>query len=183
MGQPKALLPIQNQPAIRRCLITLLGAVREVIVILGTEHQAVAALLKDATVKLLVNTLPHSDMATSVRLGFQAMQPESEGALVYPVDFPVVQPETIKRLAAAALETPDRIVIPTFQGRRGHPTLFPRAWLADIDQGFNLREIIGRHSRQVRLLPVGDEGVVLEMDTPEDYQKICRWLEEGKNGQ
>jgi molybdenum cofactor cytidylyltransferase len=178
MGRPKALLPIRNQPAIRRCLTTLLGSVMEIIVILGTGHETVAALLKDVPVKLMINTLPQSDMAASVRLGYQAMHPQSAGALVYPVDHPLVQVRTIERLAAAALEAPKRIIIPLFQERRGHPTFFPRALLGEICQGFTLREIIGRHPQKVTLLPVEDEGVVLEMDTPADYQKICRQLEE-----
>jgi molybdenum cofactor cytidylyltransferase len=178
MGQPKALLPIQNQPAILRCLTSLLGSVMEVIVILGAAGETVAALLKDVPVKILVNTLPRSDMAKSVRLGCQAVQPRSAGVLIYPVDHPVVQAQTIKRLVAAALETPDRIIIPTFQDQRGHPTLFPKALLAEIYQGFTLREIIGRHPNKVTLLPVADEGVVLDMDTPEDYREICRRLEE-----
>lgn len=179
MGQPKALLPIQDQPAIMRCLTSLLGAVAEVIVILGPESAAVAALLKDTSVKLLVNTLPQSDMAKSVRLGLQAIPPEASGVLVYPVDYPVVQADTIRRIVAASLESPEEIIIPTHQERRGHPTLFPRKLLADIYQGVTLREIIGRHPPQVRLLPVDDEGVILEMDTPEEYEKICRRLEGG----
>ena len=72
---------------------------------------------------------------------------------------------------------------PTFQDRRGHPTLFPKALLAEIYQGFNLREIIGRHPDKVTLLPVEDEGVVLDMDTPEDYREICRRLEEETHDQ
>ena len=178
MGQPKALLPIQNQPAILRCLGTLIGSVWEIIVILGTGSEEAASLLKNMPINVMINTLPESDMAKSVRLGFQAMKRQSTGALVCLVDHPLVQPETHKHIVAAAMGAPDRIIIPTFQGRHGHPTLFPRALLAEIYQGFNLREIIGRHPDKVTLLPVDDEGVVLEMDTPEDYRKICRRLEE-----
>ncbi len=131
----------------------------------------------------MINTLPQSDMAKSVRLGFQAMKQQSTGALICLVDHPLVQPGTLKQMVAAAMGAPDRIIIPTFQERRGHPTLFPRALLAEIYQGFNLREIIGRHPDKVTLLPVADEGVVLEMDTPEDYREICRRLEEATHDQ
>ena len=179
MGQPKALLPLKDQPTLLRCLGTLLhGMVWEIIVILGPETEAAAALLEGMPIKIINNTLPQSDMAKSVRLGLAAMNPQSAGALVFLVDHPLVQPETLKKLVAKALEAPDRIIIPTFQERRGHPTLFPKAWLAEIYQGFNLREIIGRHPDKVTLLPVEDEGVVLDMDTPEDYREICRRLEE-----
>jgi molybdenum cofactor cytidylyltransferase len=184
MGQSKALLPLQNKPALLRCLTSLLhGSVWEIIVVLGPEGEAAASLLKDMPIKIMFNTLPQSDMAKSVRLGFQAMNQQSAGALICLVDHPLVQPDTLKHLVAKGLEAPDRIIIPTFQGRRGHPTLFPKAWLAEIYQGFNLREIIGRHPDKVTLLPVADEGVVLEMDTPEDYREICRRLEETSHDQ
>ena len=179
MGQPKALLPLKDQPTLLRCLGTLLhGMVWEIIVILGPKTEAAAALLEGMPIKIINNTLPQSDMAKSVRLGLAVMNPQSAGALVFPVDHPLVQPETLKRLVAQALEAPETIIIPTFREQRGHPTLFPKAWLADIYQGFNLREIIGRHPDKVTLLPVEDEGVVLDMDTPEDYREICRRLEE-----
>jgi molybdenum cofactor cytidylyltransferase len=178
MGQPKALLPIQNQPAILRCLGTLIGSVMEIIVILGTGSEAAASLIEQIPVKIMINTLPESDMAKSVRLGYQAMQRQSTGALICLVDHPLVQPMTMKQMVATAMGAPDRIIIPTFQERHGHPTLFPRALLAEIYQGFNLREIIGRHPDKVTFVPVADEGVVLEMDTPGDYREICRRLEE-----
>jgi molybdenum cofactor cytidylyltransferase len=184
MGQPKALLPLLNKPAILHCLATLLNIrLWEIIVVLGTGNEAAAALIKNMPVKLMINTLPQSDMAKSVRLGFQAMKQQATGALICLVDHPLVQPGTMKQMVVAAMGAPDRIIIPTFQERRGHPTLFPRALLAEIYQGFNLREIIGRHPDKVTLLPVDDEGVVLEMDTPEDYRKICRRLEETAHGE
>jgi CTP:molybdopterin cytidylyltransferase MocA len=50
--------------------------------------------------------------------------------------------------------------------------------LAENYQGFNLLEIITRHVDRITFLTVEDEGVVLDMDTPEDYREICRRLEE-----
>jgi molybdenum cofactor cytidylyltransferase len=184
MGQPKALLPLHNQPAILHCLTALLTLRPwEIIVILGSDSEAAASFLKKMSVKLMFNTLPQSDMAKSVRLGYQALHPQATGALICLVDHPLVQPETMKQMVVAAMNASDRIIIPTYQGRRGHPSLFPRPLLAEIYQGFNLREIIGRHPDKVTLLPVDDEGVVLEMDTPADYQEICRRLEDKTHDQ
>jgi CTP:molybdopterin cytidylyltransferase MocA len=184
MGQPKALLPLNGTPAILHCLTNLL-TIRplEIIVLLGPDSDETAAVIEPMSVKVMFNTLPGSDMAKSVRLGYQAMNAQAAGALICLVDQPLVQPDTLKQMVVAALNAPDRIIIPTYQERRGHPTLFPRALLADIYQGFNLREIIARHPKKVTLLPVADEGVVLDMDTPEDYRKICRKLEGTTHGQ
>ncbi len=181
MGQPKALLPIRSQPAIRHCL-SILGrsAVREIIVVLGPDTEAAAPLLADLPVTLVRNTGPRSEMAASVRLGLQAMRPDAAGALICLVDHPLVQAQTLEEVLAAAASG-ERIIIPTFRGRRGHPTFFPQTVLTDIFRGYNLREIIGRHPESITLVPVADEGVVLDMDTPEDYREICQRLEEGRH--
>ncbi len=183
IGQPKALLPLNDTPAILHCLTNLL-TIRplEIVVILGSDSKAASSLLETMSVKVMFNTLPQSDMAKSVRLGFQAMQKQATGALICLVDHPLVEAETMKQLVVAAMQAPERIIIPTYLERRGHPTLFPRTLLADIYQGFNLREIIGRHPDKVTLLPVEDEGVLLDMDTPQDYRKICQRLEETRHG-
>jgi len=178
MGQPKALLPLNDKPAILHCLTPLLhGSVSEIIVVLGGGSEPAAAHLKDMSIKILYNTLPQSDMVKSVRLGLQAMAPQCRAALICLVDHPLVQADTIKEIVATALEQPDKIIIPTFGDRRGHPTLFPRQLLTAAYEGLNLHDIINRHPDRVLLLPVADEGVVLEMDTPAEYRELCRRLE------
>ena len=147
--------------------------------ILGPETETVAAILEDLPIKIINNTLPGREMATSVRLGLQAMNPRAAGALVFLADHPLVQADTLRQLTAKAAELPEEIIIPTFQGRRGHPTLFPKNLLAEIYQGFNLREIITKHADRITYVAVEDEGVVLDMDTPEDYRQICRRLRGG----
>ncbi len=183
MGQPKALLPLQDKPALLHCLTPLVhGLVWDMIIVLGPDSKAAAAHVENMSVKLMFNTLPGSDMAKSVRLGLAGMNPRSVGALICLVDHPLVQAETIRQIIGAALAAPERIVIPTFEGRRGHPTYFPKGLLTEVYQGFNLRQIIERHPEQATLVPVADEGVVLDMDTPADYRKICQKLEEGQHG-
>ncbi len=183
MGQPKALLPLGDKPAIIHCLTPLLhGSVSQIIVVLGGGSEPAAAQLQDMSLKILYNTLPQSDMAKSVRIGLQAMAPQCQAALICLVDHPLVQAQTIKQMVAAALEQPGKIIIPTYEGRRGHPTLFPRQLLTETFQGLNLQEIIRRHPDEVVLLPVADEGVVLEMDTPEEYQDLCRRVAGGQPG-
>jgi CTP:molybdopterin cytidylyltransferase MocA len=67
---------------------------------------------------------------------------------------------------------PGAIVIPAYRGRKGHPTLLPRFVLEDLVKVATLRDVIGQHSAKITLLDVDDEGVILDMDTPEDYRKI-----------
>ena len=72
------------------------------------------------------------------------------------------------------LETPDKIIIPLYKGKRGHPTLFPRNVIEEIFEGGILRDIIDKNRSRLKFLNVQDEGVILDMDTKEDYDKVLK---------
>ncbi len=111
-------------------------------------------------------------MAASVRLGLAALDPASTGVLVCPADHPLVLPGTIEAIVRAHRERADTIVIPSYRTRRGHPTLFPRAVIASIFSSPTLRDVIADHAVLVRLVEVHDEGVILDLDTPDDYERM-----------
>jgi len=65
------------------------------------------------------------------------------------------------------------VVIPTFEGRRGHPVRFPAMLAEDLlalqgDRG--AREVIDRHAANCLPLETGDRGVLADIDTPADLQ-------------
>jgi len=63
-----------------------------------------------------------------------------------------------------------------YEGRKGHPTLFPRAILEEIAALPTLRDVVRKDPARVREIDVGDEGVILEMDTPEEYARLLSRL-------
>jgi len=78
----------------------------------------------------------------------------------------------MKLPVAAHSEDPLRIIVPLYEGRRGHPSLFPRTVIGEIFSGVDLREILRKDPDRVKYVAVADEGVILDMDTAEDYQRI-----------
>lgn len=175
MGRSKQLLPLGPKPVIRHCLDSLLAAgVQEIVVVLGMDHGGVAAAIGGMPVRTVVNADFLSDMAGSVRTGLRQTAPAATGVLVCLADHPLVMPATIAELVGCHASDPDSILIPAYQGRRGHPTLFPRAAIGDILSAKTLREVIAGRAGSVRPLDVADEGVVLDLDTPEDFERIRR---------
>jgi len=118
-------------------------------------------------------------MAESVRIGLRALHESSTGVLVHLSDHPLVSVETLRSFVQCHVESPDRIIIPLYKGRRGHPTLFPKPVIDEVFDGLNLRDIINRDSSRIRFLNVDDEGVVLDIDTKEDYERILKKMETG----
>jgi molybdenum cofactor cytidylyltransferase len=118
-------------------------------------------------------------MAESVRTGLLGLCAEVNswsGVLVSLVDHPLVSADTLKTLRMVHCQEPGKIVIPVFQGKHGHPTLFPLRVLQEIQKGGILRDVIKKDPGRIRFVGVLDEGVIMDIDTMEDYERAVRTL-------
>lgn len=177
MGRCKPLLPIDGRPAIEWCLAALIRAgIDEPIVVTGANRDAVAAALRHLPVRLAHNPLPESGMADSLRAGLRAAGSGIRAAMVCLADQPLIAPETFRRLREQHAAMPEKILIPVFAGRRGHPSVFPMRLLGALrdDETLTLRDIIGDNAQSVYEFPVSDRAVVMDMDTPSDYRAMQR---------
>jgi molybdenum cofactor cytidylyltransferase len=101
------------------------------------------------------------------------LPPESIGAFLLLVDHPVVDTETIEAMISSA--APNRIVQPTFKGRRGHPVFLGAEVLKEIlrlpsSQGADV--VVRRDPSRITEIPVNAAGILTDIDTPEDYEKL-----------
>lgn len=174
MGRLKQLLPLGNSPVLRHTVDALKSAgIQDVVVVCGKDPAPFWDALAGSGVRLVANDLPDSQMADSVRIGIQSLEPgEYSAVLVCLADHPLVLPETYRTLLHLHERSRDRIVIPQFRGRRGHPSLFPAGIIEEIFFQASLRDIVHAYADQVVPVEVPDEGVVLDMDTEADYQKV-----------
>ena len=173
MGRTKQLLLLDDKPVIRHCIDALFAAdVADIVVVVSTADNGIAEALSGLPVTVAVNTTAGSDMAESVRTGFRVLDHSSSAVLVCLSDHPLVSPLSIMALMDMHNRFPDKIIIPCYQGRRGHPGLFPRTVLDEIFSKITLRDIVRKESGRVLELPGLDEGVVFDMDTRDDYERL-----------
>lgn len=174
MGKCKQLLPLGTTTVIGRCLEALVtGGADEILVVVSEELSAVAEAVRHYPVRIVVNPEYDGDMASSVRAGRDALATEANGVIVALCDYPLVLAATIKSLVVEHGDSPGSIIIPCHQERRGHPLLFPREILNELANDLILRDLVQLVPDRIRRLDVDDPGVLLDMDTPEDYQRIC----------
>jgi molybdenum cofactor cytidylyltransferase len=175
MGQLKQLLPLHDKPIIRHCLDNLItSGIENIVAVLGYCGDEVLAVIQEMPVQIVFNENQESEMAESVRIGLRAIAENSSGVLICLSDHPLVSVETLNGLMQCFLETPDKIIIPLYKGKRGHPTLFPRNVIEEIFEAGTLRNIIDKNRSILKFLNVQDEGVILDMDTKEDYDKVLK---------
>jgi len=174
MGRTKQLLLLGDKPVVRRCLDALLDAgVRDIVVVIGVQGGDIAETLRGTPVSILVNDVPNSDMAESMRIGLRGLGLKPTGVLVCLSDHPLVSTKTISALCNEHRADQEKIIVPVYNGRRGHPTLFPATIIQELFSGMTLRDIIRSNPQRVRSVEVDDEGVVLDMDTEEDYRNMA----------
>ena len=174
MGTCKQLLPLAGTTVIGRCLETLqAGGVGKIVVVVSPRGTDVAAQAgRFAGVNVAVNTQEGSDMASSVRCGRDALPAGLQSVIVAPGDIPLVQPATVQALISTAVHNPSCIIIPTHAGRRGHPLLLPCIILDELAGSLTLRDVVRSDPGRVIELDVPDAGILLDMDTPEDYRRL-----------
>lgn len=179
MGQCKQLLPLGGTTVIGRCLGALVaGGTGTLTVVVSEAENGVAAAARDYPVTIVVNSEGEGDMSSSVRAGRAALPADVSGVIVCPGDYPLVSAATIAALIAAHAASPDRIIIPCHRGRRGHPLLFPRPVLEELTGGLILRDLVRRDPGRISCIDTDDPGILHDMDTPEDYERICTLIEQ-----
>lgn len=175
MGQLKQLLLLGSLTAIEHCANTVLSSgVSDVVLVISSDGAAVSTAVEPLPIRVAVNPDNCSDMAASVRVGLNALENSASAVMICLADHPLVLQETIKAMLDAHQKNPEAVIIPSHNGRRGHPTLFPRKIIQEIFASSSLRVLISRHESLIQYVVVEDRGVVLDMDRPEDYAMILQ---------
>ena len=121
--------------------------------------------------RVVVNATPESEQIISARLGLaQLTGAPVTSALLWPVDHPFVNLESVLAILDAARRTGAQIVVPVHESRRGHPTWFHRdTWreLMTVPDG-GARAVIRADPSRVSEVEVSDRGVLRDIDTRED---------------
>ena len=180
MGQLKALLPFGPRTVIEQVLQPLLGAdLSEVAVVLGHRADEIAAVLEPLPVRLLYNPDYRLGMTSSVQVALRALAPVPDAYLLALVDQPQIGLQVVQQLLAAHARTRKGLIIPVWQGKRGHPLLLAAAYRTAVlalgpDQGLNV--VTRGFPHDTLELPINTDDVLRDMDYREDYEaELQRW--------
>lgn len=166
--QYKMTLPLGDKTVIEATIDGMLPFVDRVIVVLGWQAERLRVLLAGRPqVALVYNAQFREGMFSSVRAGIA--QVSAARFFLLPGDQPLIEPQVYARL----LLIQDAVVVPTYAGRKGHPVLLCGELIPEIlamPAEATLRDVIERTGYTV--VDVDDEGILLDLDTEEDYAVI-----------
>lgn len=176
-GSEKLLADVDGQPLVSWSARNLVNGVGNALAVIPPGNKALARVLETAGCEVLESNDTSRGLGASLAAGVRHT-PAADGWIVALGDMPFILPGTIalvrsKLAEGAAIAAP--VLLP--KRERGHPVGFAKALqeeLAAIDGDEGARTVIARHSDEVVLIPVDDEGIVIDVDTPGDLEKARR---------
>jgi len=172
MGANKLTSDLAGRPLVTYVARAALASkAAPVVVVTGFEADAVRAALTGLDVALVHNPDFAKGMSASLIAGLANLADDIDGALVCLGDMPRVTADHLDRLIAAFDPAAGRAIgVPTFQGKRGNPVLWARRFfprIRGLTGDVGARALIGEHADLVYEVPVEDDGVLFDVDTPE----------------
>jgi molybdenum cofactor cytidylyltransferase len=170
MGFTKALLEFaEGETFLRHLAGVFASSGCEVLAVTG--HQAARVAAAHPNLTTVENVGWSEGQLSSARVGIaRALAAKASVVLVHPVDAPAIRAATVRILLSHC--TAHRATAPAYLGKPGHPLLLPRACAEEVLSVASAQSLeAALASIGLDTVPVDDPGVVLNLNTPEDYRR------------
>ncbi len=186
MGSNKLALPLGPGTVVGRVVATALATCDSVIVVIGLHDQGTRTAVEQAARALgaeerveVAEGVPYDPgMFISVQAGLRRVA-GANVVLVFPGDTPLILPETAIAVRDAVSAGLADVAVPSCGGRRGHPVAISAQCvpkLLAMSERSTLRQFMAVHASTTKLVPVDDWGMLLDMDTPDEYDRVLEYL-------
>ncbi len=178
MGAFKPLLPLGKMTIIKQAVTNFQQVgIQEIKIVLGNQASDIISHLADIPVSWVINKDFHQEMFASVQAGVRGLRAGTKAFFLLPVDIPLIRRQTLLALMDANIKHPHSILYPSFNAKKGHPPLIPQKYAERIieyrGEG-GLRGFLQQHEENALNVPVADEGILMDMDTHDQYELIKR---------
>ena len=176
MGEPKPLVKFGQHSFLEAILQNFRNAgIEDVLIVLGHESERIIEELKLPVDNYTINKNYQLGQFSSVQQGVKNLNSKCTGAFLALVDQPQISTKVLINICKVFEENANKIVIPTFRGKRGHPPVLPKWLFHEIltaNPTQKTSEIIRNHPHKVCELKIDDESILWNMNTKQDLEKI-----------
>ena len=176
MGRDKALLAYRGKTFLNHLVHLALPRVESLVVVLGHNEQVISESLPSShRIRVVVNRDYDRGMLSSLQKGLESMAADADWILWMLVDHPAVRGRTLDALIAAANRAGAPLVIPRFNGDRGHPVMMSRRVaerILQMDPSASPQDAVRSYYSETRFIDVDDAGVLRDVDRPRDYHGL-----------
>lgn len=174
MGSPKMLLDFGGVTMLERVIENITNSkISDTIVVLGAERDKLTEIIERMPVSHCFNENYREGMLSSVKCGFRNVPADTDAVLVFQGDQPFISPEVINSVIEKYLSSDFGLVMPVFNGKRGHPLLIDSRYFNEIellDSSEGLRSLARRNSEDVLEVNTNQPGILRDFDTYAEYR-------------
>jgi molybdenum cofactor cytidylyltransferase len=175
MGSPKALLPYQGRPFLEHLLeVTVQPEIGVRRVVLGAHAESIAKSIHLRGDEIVINADWEKGQLSSIQAALRSLPPGTDGMLLCLIDHPLISRSLVQELIEHFYKSGKLIVLPVYEGRRGHPVIFSSKLYEELLRApmeTGARAVVWAHSADVEDLPTNEEGCVLNLNDPETMNK------------
>jgi molybdenum cofactor cytidylyltransferase len=177
MGRDKALLTYHGHTFLDIIILNLRNAgIENIAVVLGHHAEEIQQAVDLAGVQVVVNRDYRQGQTSSLQAGLAALEePSLQAVILCLVDHPAIRAEVISKLKDRFEQTRPPVVLPTFQGERGHPVVISRTLLPELlalRSGEGADTVIRKYRDATQFVEVDDSGILLDVDDPAAYDRL-----------
>lgn len=176
-GSPKALVDWNGCSLISSLQERLiLTQIDEIIIVLGAHvDQIKPHVLNHNKIKIVYNKNYNLGQTSSLKVGLQKVSKVTDGVGFLPVDFPLIEFQTINDLVSEFLRKRPLILLPSFHGQAGHPPFLDMSLcgkIFELPDDIGLNTFLKEHQSGVHYVDVADSGVVSSFNTPSELKEL-----------
>ncbi len=175
MGSPKALLSYQGRPFLEHLLEVAhhpkIGVRR---VVLGAHAEPIAKEVNLAHDEIVINEDWEKGQLCSIQSALRSLPPNTDGIVLFLIDHPLISSALVDDLIATFYTSGKAIVLPVYEGRRGHPVIFSSALYQELMNApleTGARSVVWAHAGEVQNVQTNEEGCVLNLNDPDTMQR------------
>jgi molybdenum cofactor cytidylyltransferase len=178
MGSPKALLPFQGRPFLEHLLdVTKHPKIGTRRVVLGAHAEHIGKEVALNPEEVVINEYWEQGQLSSIQAALRSLPTGTDGILLCLIDHPLVSRALVNGLVELFYATQAPIVVPVFEGRRGHPVIFSAAVYAELEKApleLGARSVVWAHKNEVSEYITPEEGCVVNLNDPGAFARIAR---------
>ena len=176
MGSPKALLPYQGRPFLQHLLEVVqnpkIGARR---VVLGAHADPITKAIPLDPSEIVINEDWNHGQLSSIRAGLRSLPAGTDGVLLCLIDHPLISASLVDGLIDQFYATRAAIVVPVYEGKRGHPVIFSATLYGELESApeeVGARSVVWAHAKEISEFQTLEEGCVLNLNDPEAFERF-----------
>lgn len=174
MGKPKPLLTFKDQTFLEHIIEELkLSDIDKITVVLGANADNIQGNVDLSETNVVINSDYLEGQLSSLKKALKNLPENTQAILLVLVDHPFFTKELINEIVKVFHKTNNPIIVPVFNNKRGHPTLFSKAVFAQLldapkDQG--ARYVLHSNKEKIFELTTAQSGILIGIDTPDEYR-------------